>query len=298
VRFRQSYNANPGPGEYNISRKFQGQAKAAPSAVFTSQVERSIFLDKAVDQDGLTHRPWEVKPESRAPFGRRQRGRHLWDINKNPSPADYNVRKERSVKKSIAPFGHRTGRPIFVPNENPGPSDYDIGTPRRVKDDSDQPFGQRSVRFGRDPQNNEFTGPGQYEHNVQEDLHRQKLKDRPSPPFRVTTERDPFKVDIESPGPGEYETERNSAALNQYKLRKCMDGSDRNQKGMVFGERLRDTPGPGKYYVLPNQRGKAYIPHSPRYSFAGKQGPGPDLYRTEGSMVKPSLNVTYSCFKL
>jgi hypothetical protein len=148
------------------------------------------------------------------------------------------------------------------------------------------------------PQNNEFTGPGQYEHTVQEELQRQRLREIESPAFKATTDRDPFRVNSDSPGPGEYEIELSDRALNGHKLQKCIDGCDRGGDGIVFGERVQDTPGPGKYYLLPEKRGNAYIRHAPRYQFGGKEGPAPDTYHRATSMVKPSMNVTYSCFKL
>lgn len=298
MRFRAPpEECNPGPGEYNPEQEFVRPEKKIPSAIFASQTPRAIFksTDAIVDRDGLPQESWEIK-KSGAPFGSRSKRPKFWSFQKSPGPADYSPNYEHKISKSSAPFGVRSDRSSFVENANPGPADYNITPKKKVVNGNSSPFLQRSPRFGKTQENNEFTAPGQYECDVERDIHTAKIRSVASPAFKYSADRTPYQV-TQNPGPGVYSPERGDAMARSHKLKRCIDGTGRGDEGTFLGEKLKETPGPGNYeHDPPELRSSGgYMRHSPRKIFDTSKTPGVGTYNLSGSLLKPSLNVTYDC---
>jgi hypothetical protein len=294
IRFRSSANGIPGPGTY---REYVSPQKKLASPIFLSQVPRDIHkhLPHALDHPGLQHPTWSP-PKGTAPFSVKSKGRKIWTILKNPSPAQYNVQSGRRFENQQAPFGVRGPRSVFDPNANPGPADYDVDSPAKFPDQTDKPFLQREPRFDKLRQNNEFTGPGQYEVDTSADMDHARLVEVPSRVFKTSSDRNPFPPNEGVPGPGQYEGD----PTRSHRLRKCMDGIERSPPGTFVGQKLVDTPGPGNYtpkaaHLKDLDRSGGYIRGGPRYVFEGRKDTvSPAKYDISKSLIKPSMNPIYA----
>lgn len=297
MRFRsRPEDGYPGPGQYNPEKEFVRPEKQLPSAIFASQTPRAIFKSSniVVDRDGMPQETWEVR-KSAAPFGSRSKRPKFWSFKKSPGPADYSPHGDRKVTKSIAPFGVKAERSSFTESNNPGPADYNVVQKRKVVDGSSSPFLQRSPRFGKTQENNEFTAPGQYECDVERDIHTAKIRSIASPAFKYSADRTPYEIG-KNPGPGVYSPEKGDEMARSHKLRRCIDGTVRSNETTFLGEKMKETPGPGNYDHEPVELKSSggYIRHSPRKIFDISKTPGVGTYNVSGTLVKPSLNITYS----
>ena len=293
---------NPGPGAYNVAppKTRNPRSKGLPSHEFLSSAERHVFCDRPlVDYDGRSQEQW-AKPKGFAPFGVKAKRKAIWNTNKVPGPGQYDVESPRKFRRSSAPFGVRGPRDWEKPNDNPGPGAYKTGGKRKFKDDSARPFGQRAPRFTNFYSDNP-NGPGQYDVDTSEQLKRMRAAESESPAFKYSDDRNPFKGDPTVPGPGMYSPEIGEAMGQTHKLRRCIDGTERIKPGTFIGHRINDAPGPGAYdyeKIKPRISG-GYVPHTKRTEWCRNTcAPSPEKYHTEGSLMKPSLNVTYSMCKL
>ena len=217
-----------------------------------SNAERNVFPvpDWIADHDGLSQTSWKL-PSKGAPFGSRQKHKSFWTKNNNPSPCQYNVTRSQEIPhQNIAPFNSRSGRGnLFDGNPNPGPADYNIEHSRRYRDSNNAPFFQRSERF--------TVHPPEYDacvakYNIEQgDLIRQaKRHSSPSPPFMISSPRDPYAVKDKTPGVGTY----NLSKSPDHKLQHAIGVEQRSKPNTIFGAPISDAPGPGKYYDLKSPR--------------------------------------------
>lgn len=298
-------NGNPGPGSYEVSKSNRSK-KQLPSHQFLASSDRNIFpvSDSVADHAGLGHEDWKL-PQGFAPFGSKARKQNFWASKKTPGPGQYNVSSSRDASPSSAPFGVRGPRGWIDGNENPGPGSYKTESKRKFRNNPDTPFNQRSVRepfWGNN--GNKNIGPGSYDVDTQETLKSLKKLESPTPSFLTKGDRNPFKGDPNSPGPGRYSPERGEIVSEQHKLRRCIDGSQRYKPGTFIGQPISEAPGPATYSPereptkRPGDPG-GYWPHSKRGSFVRNTcAPSMESYNVAGDLLKPSLNVTYSVCKL
>ena len=302
-RSKEKYNDNPGPGAYDPDMTPRRKNKF-PSHQFLTARTRDIFpvSDSIIDNPGLGHSDWKLPKKGAAPFGSKERKKNYWLNNqKTPGPGAYNVQKKRKYRKNSAPFGNRGPRDWAPPIDTPGPGSYKDSTRRKYKDDPDRPFGQRAPKYPKFTTDNP-NGPGQYNVDAGDEIKRLKEISSNSPSFKISTDRTPFKGDPSIPGPGMYSPDVGIRKSENHKLKVCMDGSQRYKEGTFIGQPINDAPGPGRYNpeLPPKRRDKGgYMRHSKRSSWVRNTcAPSPQKYYVESSMVKPSLNITYSVCKL
>lgn len=296
ARYYRKEDPTPGPSDYNTLSPRSFSPNKSPS--FMSNAERDVFKtpDWIVDRDGLSQTQWKT-PSKGAPFGSRQRHKSFWTKNNNPSPCQYNVTKSQEFRtQHAAPFNSGSNRGnLWDGNANPGPADYNIGHSRRYRDSNNAPFFQRSERFA--------VKPPEYEacvakYNIEEGelLNKARKTSSPSPPFQISSPRDPYNVKDKNPGVGTYNLSREP----DHKLRHAIGVAPRSKPNTIFGDPVNDAPGPGKYYDLKSPRipggfiakdGRKPLPNGPENT------PGPVAYVSEFNMFKPSFNVTYSMGK-
>ncbi|OHT05861.1 hypothetical protein TRFO_26299 [Tritrichomonas foetus] len=298
----EKFNDNPGPGAYETS-KAPRRKKNIPSHQFLSARPREIFpvSDSIIDNPGLGHDEWKRPRKSSAPFGSKAKKQNFWASKKTPGPGQYDVEYKRKHRKSSAPFGNRGPRDWAPPNDNPGPGSYKDNIKRKFKDDPDRPFGQRAPKYPKFTCDNP-TGPGQYNVDAGDVITQMKKVSSNTPSFKISTDRTPFKGDPTIPGPGMYSPDIGIKQSDNHKLKRCMDGSERYKEGTFIGNPINDAPGPGRYNPEKPEKRRdkgGYMPHTKRGSWVRNTcAPSPEKYHVENSLVKPSLNVTYSVCKL
>lgn len=284
---------SPGTADYNTYLK-----RVVPpnmNSVLMSTTERKIFEhpDWIVDRDGMSQEQWKL-PSKGVPFGSNAKRRGFWTGNRNPSPCQYSITKEREFKNSIVAFGQGSDRDsLFKGSDNPGPADYNTylqGTSKTSR--LNVPFNVSAKRFV------PYRAPydacvAQYNIDTEDNINKQKTLSRQSPPFKAVYDRDPYKVTTNTPGVGTY----NLTNTANHKLGNSLPTAPRNPEGMFMGQYIQDTPGAGAY---DHERSPRRV-HGGYISKGGRKGlwnstetPGPGAYLKQGSLFKPSLNATYN----
>ena len=299
ARYSPRSDKTPGPGAYNITKGIEMRNKGHKSAVFLNESERDIFKspDWISNDCGIGHSRWKVPDKSSAPFGSKAKKKNFWGSNKNPGPGSYSIERSMNVRgSSKACFGGSSERNLFTVNDVPGPGEYKVEKRKKIKADKEHPFLSKAERFP--TQKREYDAEAcSYNIDYGDKLVRYKKISKESPAFMSSIDRNPYKVSSNVPGAGAYSPEK---VVDKHKLKTCIDGSERNKPGTMFGVPIPDNPSPCQYVVKePTSRKGVAIRHSKRGNIGGPTDvPAPGSYDTSTSMVRQSYNVTYSIAKL
>ena len=228
----------PGPGSYNIPRKFPNGFKYSIGKKLSNKIN---------NEQSKTPGPGAYKTMSKSQscfysFGVKHKEKKIDDGI--PGPGKYNLRKNKDLEVSSCVFGR--GKRIIsylslCERKVPGPGRYNCNGNAIKVNYPKFSFGKEERKSAIKSMNEDIPGPGSYNHK--EFIGKEGLKISISPKLEFDNYNDNYNNKV---GPGKY----NKTDLNFYKHKSPSTKIGKFKRFSYSTTDLFSTPGPGKYNLF------------------------------------------------